>query len=399
MSNLHFTLLWRQSDWGFYGRRNEVFAHELASRSDVGNVLHVEPVSMPELGRYARKWMKARRPAFRQAYAKQLVKALPHIPFIKVKENLYITSVVVLANRDFLTPVRWINQWLVHFQMLQIRRIRSRSFGKGCHCTIAYVPSAYLSMALDVLPADIVVADLIDDVLAQVNDPRRRQLLKRSYVDVLPRCACAFATSPHVARKFQHYSNSGIDVIRNGVYVDGSKSPEQSNIQTVGYVGMINHTMNVELVEFVVKQFPSVHFKLAGPVHPDLENEIAFIRKQENVEFLGPLLKSEVPPFLRECTVLMSFKRSDDVTAGNDSMKIYEYLASGRPIVSTPVAPADRLSHVVYTADNPAEFVKQLNRALNESDPACQEARLQEAKDNAWKHRINTFTEKVKSYL
>lgn len=402
MPPLRFTMLWRQSDWGFFGRRNEVFARELAGRHNVSNVLHVEFVALPELARYAMKWVQAGSATERQAYATQLIKSLPGCRPIRVSEQLDVASIAVVLKRDAHHPaIARINKWLVRQQMSAIQSAHTGMLVASrpeatCHCAVAYLPSPYLTSALRILTADAIVADLIDDVPAQVDDPQRRQLLRDSYAEILPMCDWACATSQHVAETFQRYATTSIEVIRNGVHVpdETERSPEAN---TVGYVGMLNQTMNVGLMEAVVSKLPNVTFKLAGPIHTDLRPELATLRRAPNVEFLGPILQSDVPAFMQECAALISFKRVGNVTAGNDSMKIYEYLASGRPVVSTPVSPADRLEDVVFVADTADSFVQSIQRALQDDTAAAQEARVRVARANEWDTRIDTFVDRVRT--
>ena len=401
MKPIHFTLLWRQCDWGLYGRRNEVFARALAAHPSVGHVVHVEPVSPKQLLQHARSWWAASQPALAHAHGVQLRKMLPPTRHIHVAEDLAITSLGVATKRAYPEAVAAVNRTLVRTQARRIERAR-RNGSSGAHCVVAYPPAAYLPVALDALTYDLCVADLIDDVPAQVANDRLRRAYRQTYADVLPRCDWAVATSEHVAATFQPYATCPIDVLRNGVHVDEtatSSSVASSKGHGVGYVGMINQTMNVALVDHVTRALPNVTFKLAGPVHPSMRDRIAPLRKRSNVIFRGPILKSDVPAFLRECRVLFSFKRNDAITAGNDSMKIYEYLATGRPVVSTPVAPADRFDDVVYTAETPQAFEAALKTALVENDPARVDRRLELARNNAWTQRIDAFVQGVASRL
>lgn len=403
-ASLQFTMLWRQSDWGFYGRRNEVFARALAGRSDVANVLHVEFVALPELARYALKMVQASDPAMKRAYATQLWKSLPGYRPMRVSEHLNVASIGVILKRDARHPmIGRINRWLVAAQMSSIQAAQARFVhgtpaARAQHCVVAYVPSPYLTSALSVVDARVLVADLIDDVPSQVSDQDRRMMLQKSYEQVLPRCDWACATSPHVAETFQPYASFPIEVIRNGVHVLAPPtSPPEAN--TVGYVGMLNQTMNVDLMERVVSQLPQVTFKLAGPIHTDLRSALGRLHAAPNVEFPGPILKSDVPSFLQSCAALISFKRTGAVTAGNDSMKIYEYLAAGRPVVSTSVSPANRLRDVVHVADTAESFVSEIKEAVLNDSPERQKARLQVAQANSWSRRIDTFVERVRGCL
>jgi glycosyltransferase involved in cell wall biosynthesis len=398
MRPIHFTLLWRHSDWGLYGRRHEVFGRELARHPDVGSVVHIEAVSPKQILNHFRGWRSASTEALRDARARQLRKVIPPTRLAESANNLYVTSFVIATKRNYPASVAAFNEHIVRWQARRFARARRRLL-PGRHCTVAYLPAPYIRTALNVLPTDFLVADLIDDVPAQVEDDRLRHGYRESYRRVLPKCDWAISTSQHVAETFQPYANGDIDVIRNGVRINDFSHAENERPSGVGYVGNINQTMNVDLVDSVTKQFPDTIFKFAGPVHPSIKSKIDSLQTRPNIEFIGALAKSEVPAFLRQCRVLFSIKRNDDITSGNDSMKIYEYLATGRPVVSTPVSPADRLSDVVYTAYDKKEFVEKLRQALTEDNPDRIQRRLEVACENAWEKRIDSFVNAVLSKL
>jgi glycosyltransferase involved in cell wall biosynthesis len=398
MSPIHFTLLWRHSDWGLYGRRHEVFGRELAQHPDVGSVVHVEAVSPKQILNHFQGWRSASTETLRDARARQIRKVIPPTRLVEAANNLYVTSFVIASKRNYPASVAAFNKHIVRWQARRLARARRRLL-PGLHCTVAYLPAPYICTSLNVLPTDFLVADLIDDVPAQVEDDQLHRVYRESYRSMLPECDWIISTSQHVAETFRPYANGHIDVIPNGVRINNFAPSKNEGPSGVGYVGNINQTMNVDLVDHVTKQFPDTTFKFAGPVHPSMKSKIDSLQTRPNIEFLGALAKSEVPAFLHQRRVLFSIKRNDDRTAGNDSMKIYEYLATGRPVVSTPVSPADRLSDVVYTAHDKKEFVEKLRQALTEDNPDRIQRRLGVARENAWEKRIDSFVDTVLSRL
>ena len=74
------------------------------------------------------------------------------------------------------------------------------------------------------------------------------------------------------------------------------------------------------------------------------------------------------------------------------SMKIYQYLASGKPIVSYPVADAECFSDVIYLANDRNEYIELVGRSLNESldDPKVA-LRKEYARQNDWGIKIEKF--------
>ena len=118
-----------------------------------------------------------------------------------------------------------------------------------------------------------------------------------------------------------------------------------------------------------------------------------------NFHFLGEKNYKDVPLFTEKLDVLISFKKNDFTTAGGDSQKIYEYLATGKPIVTTPVPPAPRYKDVIYVAHDKVEFAEYLGKALEEDDPEKRTRRMEIARENSWEKRADVILEKVVGLL
>jgi hypothetical protein len=80
-------------------------------------------------------------------------------------------------------------------------------------------------------------------------------------------------------------------------------------------------------------------------------------------------------------------------------MKIYQYLATGKPIVTTPVSPADRFDNVMYVASDKFEFVKYLKLASEENDPEMRRKRINMALENTWSKRADIILNRVSKFF
>jgi hypothetical protein len=70
-------------------------------------------------------------------------------------------------------------------------------------------------------------------------------------------------------------------------------------------------------------------------------------------------------------------------------LKLYEYLAAGRPIVSTTHPEVQEMRDVVCLAKTPEAFAAGMLSALAEDSPAQQERRLAVARQNSWDLRVD----------
>ena len=64
--------------------------------------------------------------------------------------------------------------------------------------------------------------------------------------------------------------------------------------------------------------------------------------------------------------------------------RFYEYLSQGKRVVTTPIREILIYSALLYLAKDKRSFVRQLDRALNENDPALRARRIELARQNAW---------------
>ncbi len=79
---------------------------------------------------------------------------------------------------------------------------------------------------------------------------------------------------------------------------------------------------------------------------------------------------------------------SDVWTSGIYPLKLHEYLAAGRPVVSADLQSVRPFGHVLAIARSPQEWRAAIVQALNAGGVADSEARRAVACDNSWDHRV-----------
>jgi glycosyltransferase involved in cell wall biosynthesis len=77
-------------------------------------------------------------------------------------------------------------------------------------------------------------------------------------------------------------------------------------------------------------------------------------------------------------------------------LKINEYLAAGKPVVSSTFSGDIRtFSESIYLAEDHAGFVEKIAGALEENDPSRIQQRVEIARSNTWEARIAQLWEEV----
>ncbi len=143
----------------------------------------------------------------------------------------------------------------------------------------------------------------------------------------------------------------------------------------VGFIGGIDaHTFWPEMFEEVVRAMPDVHFVMVGG--KTLPDEWC---REPNAHFLGQKPYEDVPQYMAACDALvMPWNRGEWIQACNP-VKLKEYLAVGRPIVSTSFHELTRYEGLLRVADDAASFSEAVRAALAEAhDPEPGRRRVRE---------------------
>jgi hypothetical protein len=393
--------LWRQADWGFYKRRNEAMLFEISKKNEVGSILHCEPITIKGILLYIYRSLFSR---MRKQYSVQVKKALFLRPLqVKNENNIYMTSVICfLGNPKKLGRIfSFVNDLFVNYQLKIIKKYFQNK--SNSLVLITYPPASYINNALAILNYDFLIADLVDDVIAGANDEFTKKEFNENYRNILPQCNYIFSTGKSLKR-YENIAGQPIYVLPNGVNFSefDKKGAENGSVikerKSAGYVGSINYATDVDLIEFVIKDNPAVDFIIYGFCHGIGKLYIKKLKKNKNFYYMGPVMYKDVPNILSSFDVLISFKKAKECI-GNDSMKLYEYLVTGKPIVFTSVFPADRFKSIIYIANKPKEFSKCLKKAIGEKDELIRMKRRAISKKNSWTSRVDIIWNKIKEVI
>lgn len=134
------------------------------------------------------------------------------------------------------------------------------------------------------------------------------------------------------------------------------------------FVGVMGEWFDIEAVNLMAERLPQVQFVIVGPDQGPGQR----LLKRSNLHCLGPKPRSQVPALLKYAQVgLIPFDRvgKPDLVDGINPLKLYEYLLSGLPVVTTSWPELDRLSAPVIACDKTADFPNAIERALAGEGP------------------------------
>jgi len=168
----------------------------------------------------------------------------------------------------------------------------------------------------------------------------------------------------------------------------------------IGYMGYMNFTrIDTEMMCEVASDRPEWQFVFIGPQVGETPLGLELPRLP-NVHVLPAVSYAELPGVLKCFDVCIIPNRVNEHTDGNDPIKLFDYLASGRPIVATPTAGIETFSEVVSVASGAQEFSRAIELALADPSPQpAKDRRLQLARENSWQARADQLSDWICAYI
>ncbi|HPM77638.1 MAG TPA: glycosyltransferase [bacterium] len=158
------------------------------------------------------------------------------------------------------------------------------------------------------------------------------------------------------------------------------------NRPVIGFVGALNYKLDADLLRAVCAMRPEWSLVFVGP-------EREFNAQQfigcANAHFLGRKDIAELPAIMAGFDCCMIPYKVDRYTHGVLPLKFFEYLATGKPVITTPLPELEAFHQLVDVVTSAETFVEAVERRLVD-DPHVQQ-RVALAAKNSWEHRIHSM--------
>ena len=117
------------------------------------------------------------------------------------------------------------------------------------------------------------------------------------------------------------------------------------------------------------------------------------ISKLKNVFFMGPRPYELLPSYLKAFDVcIIPYIVSDGSIFNSSPVKLKEYLASGKPVVSTPIPEVEKFAGIVEMANDKDEFVESIELVLRENSREKIEIRQRAVREDSWDAKAEEFS-------
>ena len=277
----------------------------------------------------------------------------------------------------------------------------------SCHSPIVHMPST--------------LADLDDQLITRIRD--RGGLIVYDYIDALDDAVSSGPLSPQrrvVHRRLLHEEPTaviiassdvlqsevararerGFALVTNGAQVERFRGAERGrNLRSdfesilklrkpiIGYYGTFAAWFDYDLVNRVAQARPQYTIALIGP---DLDGtRVRLSRSLPNLMFLPAMAYDELPRHAVWFDVCIIPFLLNEITYATSPLKVFEYMAMGKPIVSTDL-PECRKYRSVFIGHTPDDFLHSVDRALAVAHDGFSPAIIRaEAEAHSWSNKVD----------
>lgn len=195
--------------------------------------------------------------------------------------------------------------------------------------------------------------------------------------------------SPHGV-EFDHFARAQDPALPVPADIAHLKGP------VVGFFGLIESFVDLDLIDWLASQRPDWQFLFLGRVAVPAES----LPQRPNVHFVGKRPYSELPAYAKRFDACVIPYRAGDWSFHANPIKLREYLATGKPVVSVETPQVKKFADVVEMATNRDEFLAALDRVIGTpSTPEAVERRMARVAGSSWAARADAVLDTLRAEL
>lgn len=377
------TICFGGEDWWYHNRGH--FDFQMMRRfAQLGTVLYVNSIVMrkPNLGEG-------------RMFFKRLVRKTKSIftGLKKTDSGFWVYSPFTLPVHH-IAWARPLNEMLLLFQIRYItRKLRIKNPIVWVVCLSAY------NSVIKIKKSKLIYqrTDRHEDTPGvDINILRKYDRRLKSEADLTVYVNKAFYDEERSQCKRAVYLDHGVDYEMFALAENNQEIPtDMANIKKpiVGYFGGISyHKFDVELMKKIIDLLPTFSFVFVGEAPLDFQDRL----DAENVWILRQKPYESVPHYGKCFDVAILPWKVNKWTEAANPIKLKEFLALGKPIVSTRAFTESQLYRdVIYEANTPESFVESIKKALMEDSPERIAARRKKVQDASWDSKAELLIDSV----
>ena len=368
----NMTLIYFGNDWF---AENKTSSHHIAERlASRHKILYVEcpGLRMPQGNkRDIRKIFTKIAKAFsmpRQLNENFWVYTLFQIPLHKysvvrkINEKLILFALKrVLKKLNFPVPLLWFH--IPHLSMIP-GKLQSKGVVYYCIDSYAALPNV-----------DKIAVQAMDDLMTSVADIVF--VSSQPLYDSKKSIAKDLVLSPHGV-DFDHFHRAFLGGLPFPAEIGAIGKP------VIGFWGLIENRIDLDLIKFLAINNPQWNIVMIGHIAVQ-ENPCAGLK---NVYFVGPKKYAELPGFAHFFDVAILPYKQNEFVFNCNPIKLREYLATGKPAVSSRFPEIEKYKDVIAIADDYIDYANKIKWYLDNDTPEMAERRIARVLGESWDNRV-----------
>lgn len=256
------------------------------------------------------------------------------------------------------------------------------------------------------IPHRLICYDCVDDFASFSWWPPETKIEE---IELIESADIVFATANSLFERCREHNISTYLVPNAADYEHFSRLPAPKNDiikafpkPIIGYIGAFYEWIDTGLLLKIAQTHPEWSLVIIGPIHGI---DTALFSGCPNVYIMGPRDYLDLPQYLDVFDICMIPFIQNELTMNTNPIKMYEYLAAGKPVISTDLPEVRRYAAVVKVARSYNEFIAKIEEALRENRKPTAikqkniDERKQVARENNWDIRCSQSLAIIEEYL
>lgn len=310
-------------------------------------------------------------------------------------KNITLNNPILLIGEKKLPFVNLLNKFIIINLVKKIiykRRLKDKVYAGNIILWFYFPMNEYI---IGNLSESLVVYDIQDEysafpwVAEYFPDfkERERRLIEKA--DLIFTGTHSLFEKKKAFNKNIHFIPCGVEVEHfKKAYSEGTPLPKDIlNIQhpIIGYFGGIDERIDMTLLQYIADLHPEWSIVMIGPIREHADK----ISQTKNLYFLGKKDYQILPNYLRAFDVCIIPFKMTELAVHTNPTKLLEYLAGGKPVVTTAIIDLKKLySNIIFVAENKEEFIELVEKCINERENIKISEGIKLAEGNSWETMV-----------
>jgi glycosyltransferase involved in cell wall biosynthesis len=370
-ANVDLVFVWRQNERLPSGRRAESLATWFSRRPEVRRVIYLEPPLSRKAFDADRRWQK-----LLPLHVNRVDHRFWRLTVLKPN------TLISLDSESAERRTAWLSVRLV-------QKFLERNTSPHRWLWI-YPPNPFSTALVNLLPHDRLICDIVDDVVSTTE-------AKREHCEALVKDSVAtFTTSADLADRLRPWQREAL-YVPNGLEPSFIANVDDAGGITaarpvIGYLGVISERTDPALLSAVADRFPECDIRLVGWIDRS-SDDIKTLLAKSNVYFIQRIPFDAVANTIDGFDVCLMPHRDNSLSRSMSPLKLFQYVARGKPVVSTPVAGLETVADLIRVAPATDPFLEAIAACLQSEvgDPSLRRQRIERAARHTWSERVSTM--------